>query len=592
MDKVYPEVSWIDGLLLRPHHLQALQRHCQGLVSALVQSRPFSYGIRTLEISDARVRAFEFVVESCDLVMPDGTPVILGQNAFIPCENFSQLKTDERSVLEVFLALPQPDDLAPNVIDSESYYRGEGVGRRCVAFEKERRDENLGTNPQNIVFKYLKPELIIGTRPTGRYTSMKIAELRKVVESPEDEGSPVSYYELLNDFVPACLAIRASPILKNILTDLEVELDKVNKKLRRRLKVDMESNTAGASDLLKLQATNGVLPVLRQLQQQPDMHPFDVYLQLQRLAGDLAIFTDFATPRLPTYDHDAPFNAFDGLRREWLRRLPKFQRDRESYVFFTDGARPGVFEVGLEADHLEPDNDVFIAFRSDLPLAQVEEKFNVAIVKLGAPEKVADPGRMFTHIRCSADPGMPPHLKVRSGWQFLRIEREGAHWDEARAVMRLGLTGDLTSLMEREAMPRLWISYPGMRGGTVMDTLAMGTAGKRNLSRPAGVSPNEWLLFVSRPSELRGGRYSIGVRPSARLSLTRPGPWIVANGIPSFSAFESYLRPLVYFTDEVLNPDGTGKSMRRESGSRTGPVDRIPGTGDRSRRKRLLRSPA
>ena len=75
MPDLLPEIHWDDGLLLRPQHLQAFQRHCVGLVSQLSLSRTFGYGVRRLKIREESIGNWIFEVNACDLVMPDGSVI-------------------------------------------------------------------------------------------------------------------------------------------------------------------------------------------------------------------------------------------------------------------------------------------------------------------------------------------------------------------------------------------------------------------------------------------------------------------------------------------------------------------------------------
>ena len=476
MSELYPEVHWGEGLLLRPQHLQALQRQSQGLLSHYVHTRPFSYGVRDLKISQASIQDYMFELETCDLIMPDGTPVIMDQNAVVPRVNFHEFKTFDGDKLDVYLAIPGRRRSSPGVIDQEAHERGEGTGVRYVSHDDPAiYDENRGTNPQAVGFKRLRVETIVGTRPPGSYSPpLKIAELRRVVIAADDDfadrqsGQVTSYFELSDAFEPAALSIQASPMLRNVLRDLHHKLSTTNTKLATLRHDYRHQALDSAIDLLKLQVTNSVLPVLHQLRSQPLLHPFDVYLQLLRLAGDLAIFTDFDPPDLPVYNHDDPLPAFARLRNQWLKQLDVVSEAVvESDVMKPSGA-PGLYELELRPEHVDPESVLYLSIVTDSSAAELEKKFRMGIFKAGDPAAITDPMRKFEHVECRAVDDLPPRMRGRTGLTFLRILKSGDHWEDAVGANRFGVAGDLVPGGESNSnagdFPRLHVTDKNHRG--------------------------------------------------------------------------------------------------------------------------------
>ncbi len=463
MAELYPEVFWHEGLMLRPHHLQALQRQCQGLLSHHVHTRPFSYGIRALKVAEAAIPDFVFELETCDLIMPDGTPVILGQNAEVSRVNFQEFKTFDGDSLDVYLAIPGRNETSPGVIDREGHDRGEGTGMRYVSLETPRVfDENHGDNPQRIGFKRLRVETVIGTRPPKNYTTpLKIAELRRVVLAADlDPGKePSSFFELSDRFQPASLSILASPQLKSVLRDLYHKLRTTNTELTNLRHEYRAQKLESAIDLLRLQVTNSVLPVAHQLLSQPLMHPFDVYMQLLRLAGDLAIFSDFDPPDLPTYNHDDPLPAFEGLRGQWLKQLESVAQPAVESDAMVTGEHPSILDTELRAEHIDPSKALHISILTDCPVEELEQSFRAAIFKAGNPQLITDPTRRFEHVECRVDPKLPARMTDRTGIAFLKVIKSGDHWADAVAAKRFGIAG-----LDPDAEPRLHVTEPKTRG--------------------------------------------------------------------------------------------------------------------------------
>jgi type VI secretion system protein ImpJ len=447
MPRISPEVVWEDGLLLQPHHLQAMQRHFSDLAAYLVNTRAFGYGVRTLEIRKESVANWVLEVGSCDLVMPDGTVVVVGETAVIQPLEFRHMQHDA-ATLEVWLAVPFGSDNTPSLAE-EAQIDGTDPSastRRYFAGALEHKDENTGGDGREIRVRRLNGRIFVGARPPEGYATLKIAELDKVVT--DEEGG--RRYELSDRYVPACLRLDAAPALHALVKDMLDRLETKNAELLGHLRGDRSLHTGDSlqtpATLLKLQATNGVLPLLRQIAAQPAMHPFDVYLQLCRLAGDLAIVSDqWDSPKLVIYDHDDPLRAFADLKSKWLQLLEKAVESRiDKRHFEPSGEQQGVLEAEVPAHFLEEGVELFLGVKTDLPRQEIGPIFSGARTVLAAPENITlVRHRRIPGILCSADDEIPASLSSRKGYCFLRIQQEGEFWEIAKGRQRLALAGDV-----------------------------------------------------------------------------------------------------------------------------------------------------
>ncbi|MFQ5506257.1 MAG: type VI secretion system baseplate subunit TssK, partial [Planctomycetota bacterium] len=231
MSRAIPGVLWEEGQMLLPQHLQAAQNHYQELVSQLTLGRTYSYGVKSMQIREASIGNWAFEVPSCEIVMPDGTYLVAGETAEIAPVEFRQLQT-EGSTLEVWLGIPFFTSSGPNLLDGSSSEEATGAfGRRYIAASMELRDENSGGNPQEIRCRKLNARIFVGRRPEQGYTTLKIAELKKV----NVEGDDGRVYALSEQFVPASLSLEAAPRLFRIVRDLLDILEEKNEELHHQL---------------------------------------------------------------------------------------------------------------------------------------------------------------------------------------------------------------------------------------------------------------------------------------------------------------------------------------------------------------------
>ena len=71
----YSKVAWLEGLFLRPQHLQQTDRYLEHLVEARTRSvTPYPWGFSHVEIDFDLAQQSKFSVRQATGVMPDGTP--------------------------------------------------------------------------------------------------------------------------------------------------------------------------------------------------------------------------------------------------------------------------------------------------------------------------------------------------------------------------------------------------------------------------------------------------------------------------------------------------------------------------------------
>ncbi|MCB9897632.1 MAG: type VI secretion system baseplate subunit TssK [Planctomycetes bacterium] len=443
MPGLFPEIHWDDGLLLRPQHLQAFQRHCQGLVSQLTLARPFGFGVRRLEIREDSIGNFVFEVAACEIVMPDGSLVVAGETATLPPLEFRHLESDAPR-LDVWLAIPLLVPNAPNVEQPDGGSEG-SAGRRFVLDAVDVPDENTGGRAQSVGVKRLNVRLFVGQRPPQGHVTLKIAELEKRVS----EGTEGRTYTLSKAFVPACLRIEASPVLHRVVKDVRDRVEEKNAELLGHLRGRRDLLTGESAErpetLLKLQATNAILPVLRQLAAQDEMHPFDVFMVLCRLVGDLAIFGDtWEPPKLSVYKHTEPATAFADLRAVVLDLLEAaVQTGIERREFAVKDAELGILEAELPPAFLKKGATLLLGLETKRSLDEVAPMFTNGRTVLSAPEEISMVRRArIDGVPCRPDPALHPSLKDRPGIVFLRIRPEGDFWPAVGPSGRLSLAGE------------------------------------------------------------------------------------------------------------------------------------------------------
>lgn len=439
---INPEINWAEGMFLRPHHLQASSRH---LISALNHEvgniRPYGWGINALEISDAELENFTFSIRTCQIRMRDGTWLCVPENADIEPRDFKEVLDTSDGPADVFVGIPRVRERDANTLGL-----GESPGdydRRYRVRLTELVDENTGSNPQQVETRRLAGRLFFGDESTQGYDTLRIAQL-------ERSGGAQNVPVVSSSFFPPVLVLEAWPALHNVCRELYHRLAARNRSLASQIAsrdVSFGSETAGGAEaMLKLKVTNAFVVLLRQLVNTPRVHPYNIYLELCRMAGELAVFDERReAPDLPIYDHDQLSVCFFELSEQLERLLDSIVPT--AYVRRPFEMVQNRFQCSLDEEWLSGNMELYLGIETDYDEERVSEK--VRAVKLAATgdiERINQ--RRLPGLRLQPVRRVPAGLPDRAGSHYFRISREGELWEGVQRDKVVAISGATDPAMD------------------------------------------------------------------------------------------------------------------------------------------------
>src|SRR5690606_17947170 len=138
--------------------------------------------------------------------------------------------------------------------------------------------------------------------------------VRIVHAAGEDVGLP----RLDTNFIPACFSITGSPTLREALRDLANALEASRREtVVQMTRAGFSADTMRGTQfqqMLRLKTLNRFAGRLPSLVVAPGISPFDMYLELRELLGELtSLQPDRDAFDVPAYDHDSPAVPFMDL---------------------------------------------------------------------------------------------------------------------------------------------------------------------------------------------------------------------------------------------------------------------------------------
>ncbi|HEX4588908.1 MAG TPA: type VI secretion system baseplate subunit TssK, partial [Gemmataceae bacterium] len=377
-----PAVNWHEGMFLRPHHFQAAGRYFN---DQLRQSGRwdvhYNWGLRTIDIDQAALANYQFVVHRLEARLRDGTIVRVPEDgALTPIDLRAGL--EQQNPLEVSLAIP-----AVQMGRANTGPETDGTRFRAYSPRDGVPDENFGQNPRPVQFRVLNLRLVSGAQDTAGYEVLPIA---RVARSARAEAVP----ELHEPYIPPMLAFDAWPVLQRDI--IQQVYHRVAKLVEQRAsqvrsrRITFDSQSPGDRQIFEsLRVLNEAAAYLSVMGDAAGVHPLPAYLELCRLVGRLAIFgPDAKPPELPRYDHDDLGGCFFSVKRyiDDLLTHGGFSLGYEERPFVGEGLR---MKVTMEPAWLAPAWQIFIGVESPLPTADLVPLLTGRLnMKIGSIERV------------------------------------------------------------------------------------------------------------------------------------------------------------------------------------------------------------
>ena len=435
----FPEVHWSEGMFLRPQHFQMFSRQLGGMVADVWRrTQPFLWGFSDLEIADDALETFSFALRRCEGVLKDGTWVQFPTNLRVNPRDFKEALNASDGRLPVYLAIPLLRESEANTVGLDSGAATGGLDLRYQVEAIEASDENLGGDAKPVQIRKLSGRLLFGDESLEGYETLPVALLQR---AGYGSNAPV----LSTDFIPPLLSIAAWPDLVKLGESILHRVEAKHRYLRAevaegRIVLDTEG-TGGWQPVFKLQIVGSFLHVLRQLTASAGIHPFQLYLELTRLAGELSIFEDDGDVlNVPLYDHDRLGEVFHAIAYILERLLERILSGRFIRVEFK--LEGEILVARLRDEWLTREAVTYLCIESDLSDRELLSRIETAKIGTSGDLSLLKQRRLFG-LDIELLKRTPGGLPARENLHYFSIAKEGPYWDGVARSREMAISGGI-----------------------------------------------------------------------------------------------------------------------------------------------------
>lgn len=324
-------IQWSEGMLLSAQHFQQNDIYWhQQLAHRIHCSRPYAWGLWDLELNDSNLRQGRVCVTRLEALLPDGLaiqyPANIEDNDLAPLEvaDHPALR-GPNGRLTVHLAVPKRMRGAASDHSDLRRYKPVPGGTAL--------DENTGSS--EIELERLRACLMLlpADEVTGGHEHIPLLEIERV-------GKEFA----LSRYHPPLLRAKAASFLGD--GSVLSQLDQLLRKL-----VNHASGQAGDAEGQRLvYALTAALPPLHIMVQSGEAHPFDLYISLASLLGQVAQISTSPLSAMNTipYHHDDVRPGFEEMLLIIGALVQRVRIGHQTRAF--KRVEPGVFEIDLADD--------------------------------------------------------------------------------------------------------------------------------------------------------------------------------------------------------------------------------------------------
>lgn len=327
-------IQWHEGMMLAPQHFQQFGQRTDHLIAYHAAAlSPAYWGLVRLRIDESLLVGGIVRILDLEAVMPDGLIV-----HHSPADG--DLDFDLATCKE---ALEDGPMLLHLAVLGRGRGGNDGEGGRYASVEGPAvADENTGEGALVIPRLHPRLRLMAGDVPPSKFVSFPLLE---VALRDETYG--------LTDFVAPCLRLPAVSSLGSALAAVARRLREKAVFLAERARAPGAGGEAMTLEgQMVIRGLVAALPPLEVLATGDVAHPFQVYLALSALTGQLAVLGAGQVPPVPPpYRHNDLRGCFRPLLDFALRRIDGIQMQYREVAFSRE---PGAFFLVLKEAWLRP----------------------------------------------------------------------------------------------------------------------------------------------------------------------------------------------------------------------------------------------
>lgn len=409
---------------MTPQHLQQTDQYHEALLHQRIHAvLSYDWGLTGIQFDERALVAGQLRLVKAHGFFADGTPFFIGdrgedQVEARPLEGVFPAALES---LDVFLAIPNPRETAPNVgLDPAKA----SPAVRYMAAAMTVPDITTGRNDQSVMWARAHVRLLFGTEPRDAFQTVRIGQLVR-----DRTGAIV----VKKSFVPPILHIGASDHvmdgMRKILSALVGRQKSLSEGRRMRTAASVDFQASDTAKFWLLHTMNSYIPIVSHMVDHGDAHPEDCFITIASLVGELCTFSPDGDPTaIPKFNYLEMTDVFDPLFARAIALITAVLAD-DFTVVPLEKREDGMYLGRFEDPKLPRTHELFLEAKGTNE-ATLRERLP-HLLKIGSWTQIG-------YILNAATPGVkvgieyrpPGAIPIKPGMVYLRVDQAGDYWND------------------------------------------------------------------------------------------------------------------------------------------------------------------
>jgi type VI secretion system protein ImpJ len=424
---------WTQGMFLEPEHFQQQARYYREMHKRLLSLHPFAYGFSNLILNQEHLALGKLSIVECAGFFSDGYPFKETDFFSMP---FMQV-TEQHFGQVIYLAVPIEESTGIEVsVDKESMARFTATEIQV----KNNTDKNMASTAIQVA--QLSVRFLTDSEDRSRFVCLPIAK----IAGKSSSGAII----LEAKFVPTCVDINISPVLKGFLQEWMGQVSYRVQELSVRVTRPGSTGSAAMTDFLLLALLNRYEAFMKHLLTVAPLHPEMLFALMLQIAGELSTFTSAKKSLIEgfSYQHDNLATSFAPLIENLRQALSMVLHQTALPLTLQATKQSGIRACLIKDKQLLKDSVFVLAVKSDIPAEQLRSRFSSQI-KIGPIEKIREliniqmPGIELEPLSVA-----PQQIPYHAGFTYFQLNSNSQFWKylEDSSGFAFHISGDFPGL--------------------------------------------------------------------------------------------------------------------------------------------------
>lgn len=411
-------VAWFSGLSVSQHHFQVQDSFNESAQLQLVRNAKYFYGVKNIEIDEAKLEQGIVSFSKCEGIMPDGTLINIPS---IDADELSLQVDESASGKTVYIAIAPLPSNAKLAADSKL----DATTERYYTYKQSVSDAMVGLE-QSLEIATLKLNMYLIT-DTANYQDFIILPVAKI-----NSVSSNKTVLLDKDFIPPLLNVFANAKLKKSLKNIFMLAQQRRKQLTQRLSNIDNYGTAGIMEALFMQLLNRYIPQIQHIHDSERVHPEELFRVLLTFSSELRTFThkEKGYNQYPKYKHDDLTASFTALSEDLKEAFAYVFEERSIRVPLDYIDKYALYTANIESVDMAniAEWGFVIACKTEIP----KEQLSLALpkmIKVASKAQITNVvSKQLPGIKVSAMSSSPKQIPFMSDYVYFELDKKSEFW--------------------------------------------------------------------------------------------------------------------------------------------------------------------